>query len=197
MSHWANTIHARALELVKIGFGSTFKTYRQTPMLQVQPGDLPVLAVHILREKRVPDGQPDQTMPKFIHDLTLGVSGAVHVETDKQDDILLSDPSFVRLTEGVSAMDRVGQYAKVGETTLFEIRVEMNIGFRSYFDPRVPDDFTVIHITTEFPDKAHADAGTPQLDREYDIEVGSKVLQQIKTLFRQFRKRGKAPPTPD
>jgi len=30
-----------------------------------------------------------------------------------------------------------------------------------------------IHITTQFPDKAHADAGTPQLDREYDIESDS------------------------
>jgi hypothetical protein len=187
MSHWANTIHARALELLKIGFGSTFRTYRQTPMLQVQPGDLPVLAVHILREKRVPDGQPEQTIPKFIHDLTLGFSGAVHVETDKQDDIhaleewmstiddiLLSDPSFVGLTEGVSAMDRVGQYAKVGETTLFEIRVEMNIGFRSYFNPRVPDDLNVIHVETQFPDKAHVDSGTPQLDREYEIQTGTK-----------------------
>jgi hypothetical protein len=186
MSHWANTIHARALELLKIGFGTTFKTYRQTPMLQVQPGDLPILAVHVLRERRAPDGQPNQTTPKFIHDLTLGFSGAVHVETDKQDqihdleewmatldDILLSDPSFVRLTEGVTAMDRVGQYAKIGETTLFEIRVEMNIQFRSNFPPRVPDDLKVIHVTTQFPDKAHADSGTPQLEREYEIETGT------------------------
>jgi hypothetical protein len=184
MSHWANTIHAQALALLQIGFGAQFKTYRQTPMLQVQPGDLPILAVHILRERRTPDGQPNQTTPKFIHDLTLGFSGAVHVETDKQDqihdleewmatvdDILLSDPGFVRMTEGVTAMDRVGQYAKIGETTLFEIRIEMNIQFRSYFEPRVPDDLKVVHITTQFPDKAHVDAGTPQLEREYDIET--------------------------
>ena len=70
-------------------------------------------------------------------------------------------------------MDRVGQYAKVGETTLFEIRVEMNMQFRSYFQPRVPDDLKVIHVTTQFPDKAHADSGTPQLEREYDIETGT------------------------
>lgn len=186
MSHWANTIHAKALALLQIGFGPQFKTYRQTPMLQVQPGDLPILAVHILRERRVPDGQSNQTAPKFIHDLTLGFSGAVHVETDKQDqihdleewmatldDILLSDPNFVKMTEGILAMDRVGQYAKVGETTLFEIRVEMNIQFRSYFEPRVPDDLKVIHITTQFPDKAHADSGTEQIERVYDIETGT------------------------
>jgi hypothetical protein len=180
-------IHDKAYQLVQIGYGATFKTYRQTPMLQVQPGDLPVLAVHLLRERRVPDGHANHAEPKFIHDITLGFSGAVHVETDKQndihaleqwmaqlDDMLLSDPSFVNMTDGITAMDRVGQYAKVGETTLFEIRVEMSIASQSYFPPRVPDELKVIHITTQFPDKAHADAGTPQLDREYEIETGTK-----------------------
>jgi hypothetical protein len=187
MSHWANTIHARTLELLQIGFGATFKTYRQTPMLQVQPGDLPVLAVHLLRERRVADGEANQSAPKFIHELTLGFSGAVQVPTDEQDqihaleewmatldDILLSDPTFVRLSEGVTSMDRVGQYAKVGETTLFEIRVEMALQFRSDFQPRIPDDLKLVHIETEFPDKAHADSGTPQLDRDYDIGTGTK-----------------------
>lgn len=201
MSYWANTIHQNALDLLKIGFGTTFKTYRMTPMLQIQPGDLPVLAVHILREKRVPDGQPNITIPKFIHEMTLGFSGAVNMDTDKQDsindletwmatidDILLSDPNFVRLTEGFTAMDRVGQYAKVGETVLFEIRVEMNIQFRSYFNPRVPDDLKTIHITTEYPDKAHADSGTPQLERVYDIIVGNSMAQHLRDIFNRFRK---------
>jgi hypothetical protein len=176
MSHYANQLHAKALALLQAGFGSQFKTYRRTPMLQVQPGDLPVLAVHLLREKRVPDGQPNQTTPKFIHDLTLGFSGAVHVETDKQDqinaleewmatidDILLSDPSFVRMTEGITAMDRVGQYAKVGETTLYEIRIEMNIQFRSYFEPRIHDVLATVDVKTVVPD------GTPVLEQVYKL----------------------------
>jgi hypothetical protein len=188
MSHWANAIHAKALELVKIGYAAQFKTYRQTPMLQVQPTDLPILAVHILREKRVPDGQENQAEPKFIHDLTLGFSGAVHVETDKQDqihaleewmatldDILLSDASFVRMTEGFTAMDRVGQYAKVGEVTLFEIRIEMNVQFRSHFTPRVPDTLEKIVVTTQFPDKAHADAGTEQIERVYELDTAKRA----------------------
>ena len=177
MSDYASQLHQKALELAKVGFGARFKTYRSTPMLQIQPGDLPVLAVHILREKRQPDGQPNQTMPKFINDLTLGFSGAINVETAKQDDlqileemmselddILLCNALFVRMTEGVTGMDRVGQYSKVGETTLFEIRVEMNIQFRSYFEPRVPDDLKVIHIETQFPDEPAPMRSTPQLD---------------------------------
>ena len=182
MSHWANTIHAEALALLKVGFGTVFKTYRQTPMLQVQPGDLPVLAVHILRERRSTDGQSNQAEPKFIHDLTLGFSGAVHVETDKQDqihdleewmatldDILLSDPQFVNLTEGVTAMDRVGQYAKVGETTLFEIRIEMNVQFRSNFTPRIHDVLATVDVKTKVPD------GTPPLERVYKIAAPKRA----------------------
>jgi hypothetical protein len=172
MSHYAITLQQAALTRLRACFGGTFKTYRQTPMLQIQPGDLPVLAVHILREKRIPDGQSNQTSPRFIHDLTLGFSGAVNMETDSQDtihaletwmadidDFLLTDPTFTRLSEGVTAMDRVGQYAKVGETVLFEIRVEMNMQFRSYFEPVIHDVLATVDIKTKVSD------GTPPLEQ--------------------------------
>jgi hypothetical protein len=172
MSHTANDIHAKALQLLQQGFGDTFKTYRRTPMLQIQPGDLPVLAVHLLRERRVVDGQSNQGEPMFIHDITLGFSGAVNMETDKQDqisaleewmatidDILFSDAGFVKMTEGFTAMDRVGQYAKVGETTLFEIRVEVSIQTRSYFEPRIHDVLATVDVKTKVPD------GTPPLEQ--------------------------------
>jgi hypothetical protein len=188
MSDYASQLHQKALALAKAGFGARFKTYRSTPMLQIQPGDLPILAVHILREKRQPDGQPNQTMPKFINELSLGFSGAINVETAQQDDlqileemmseldeILLCNAGFVRMTEGVTGMDRIGQYSKVGETTLFEIRVEMNIQFRSYYNPVVPDDLEVIHIETQFPDEDHVNTGTPQLDRVYDLATSKQA----------------------
>jgi hypothetical protein len=202
MSHYASIVQKQAMELVQAGFSARFKTYRSTPMLQIQPGDLPVLAVHILREQRRPNEQANQAEPKFHHLLTLGFSGAVHVETDKQDqlnaleemmseldDMLLSDPRFINLTEGVEAMDRVSQYTKVGETTLYEIRVEMQVAYSGYWPPNIVDDFKTIHITTQFPDKAHADSGTPQLEREYDIEVSTSVLQHLRDLFNRLRTR--------
>lgn len=184
MSHYASIIHTKAYEIASAHFGARFKTYRKTPMLQVTPADLPMLAIHILRERRDQDSHANHGEPKFKHVLTMGFSGAVHGETTDQnklylleeamselDEALLTNPKFVNLTEGVTGMDRISQYAKVGETTLFEIRVEMVMEFSSYFPPVVPDMLETIHITTQFPDKAHADAGTPQLDREYDIET--------------------------
>lgn len=186
MSDYASQIHAAAFGLLTTAFGSTFKTYRKTPFLQVQPNMLPLLAVYIMRERRSEDGQANQAEPKFIHQLTLGFAGAVHAETDNQNELnaleeamtqldyfLLSDPRFVNLTEGVLSMDRQGQYAKVGEITLFEIRVEMVVQFRSYWPPGVPDWLQTVHITAEFPDKAHADAGTPQLEQEIVLDTGT------------------------
>ncbi|MCA1452843.1 hypothetical protein I6F35_06360 [Bradyrhizobium sp. BRP22] len=186
MSHYASTVQLKAMELAQAGFGARFKTYRLTPMLQVQPGDLPILGVYILREQRAQDGHANHAEPHFKHTLTLGFSGGVHVETDKQeqippleewmselDDILLSDPDFVSLTEGVAAMDRVGQFAKVGETTLYEIRVEMVLEFSSRFPPKVVDDFNTVVVTTQFPDEEHAEGGTPQITRVYELDQNS------------------------
>ena len=171
MSHYAITLQQAALTRLKFAFGDTFKTYRQTPMLQVHAPDLPILAVHILRERRIPDGQANQAEPKFVHDLTLGFSGAVHMETDQQDaihdletwmatidDILLSDPTFTRMCGGVTSMDRVGQYAKIGEVTLFEIRVEMVFQFGSNFEPRIYDQLATVDIKSVEPD------GTPLVE---------------------------------
>lgn len=184
MSYYASLLHAKALELAQAELGPVFKTYRSTPMLQVQPGDLPVLAVHIMRERRAQDGQANQTVPHFKHAVTLGFSAAVQVDFNEQDqlqayeevmslldDIILANVDFVKLTEGVTEMDRVSQYTKIGETTLFEIRVEMVIEFSSRFEPTIIDDLKKIHITTRFPTEAQADAGTPQLQVPIDLET--------------------------
>jgi hypothetical protein len=182
MSHYATMVANKAMDYAKIGFGSRFKTYRQTPMMQVQPTDLPMLGIFIMREKRSPWGNANHAEPKFQHEMTLGFSGAVHADTDDQnkfyqleqwmselDDILLSNPKFVILTAGVEAMDRQSQYAKVGETTLFEIRVEMVLAFQSSFPPRVVDDFNILHVETRYPSIDTDPAEVMQIVRQYDL----------------------------
>src|SRR5262245_17460739 len=179
-------VRDEAMRLAQAGFGSRFKTYRNTPALQVQPSDLPLLGVYILRERRSPLGHWDHAQPKFQFHLTLGFSGAVHADADviaqnqlhelehwmtELDDFLLRNSAFVRMTEGVESMDRQSQYAKLGETTVFEIRVEMVFHYTGWFDPIVPDMLERVVVDTQFPDKAHADSGTPQIHREYVIET--------------------------
>lgn len=184
MTQKATEIQTKAMTLLQAGFGTRFKTYRLTPALQVQPGDLPILGVYILRERHNTDGSYNHAQPHFHTELTLGFSGGVHVETDKQDqisvledwmgelfDILFTNPKFVMLAEGVSSMDRVGQYAKVGETTLYEIRLELTTNYKTWFDPLVPDVLEKVVITTQYPDKEHVDSGTPQITRVIELET--------------------------
>jgi hypothetical protein len=198
MSHLASQIQAQAMALLQAGFGTRFATYRLTPMTRVIPTDLPVLGVYIIRERREPWGQANQGEPKFNHALTLGFSGGVAVDTDQQstmpdleetmselDDLLLSDPSFVNLTDGIEAMDRVSQFAKIGETTLYEIRVEMVVAFQGDWEPNVPDWFDTLNVTTQFPDAAHVAAGTPQLTRAYDFTETRRIeTRQRKMVWR-------------
>jgi hypothetical protein len=182
MSKWAIDVQAEAMKLAQAWYGTRFKTYRLTPMLQVAPADLPLLGIYILRERRERQ-QANQSMPQFSEVLTLGISGGVHVETSEQnqmsgleammselDQVLLEDSHFIKLSEGISGMDRTSQFAKVGETTLYEIRVEMMLQNSSYHPPRVEDLFERLHVTTQFPDKEHVDSGTPQIIREYELE---------------------------
>ena len=183
MSHYATMIATQAHDYLVAGFGDRFKTYRKTPMLQVQPTDLPLLGVYILREQRTPMGNANHAEPKFKHALTLGFSGAIWADTDDQnklyqleetmselDDILLTNPKFVTLVEGFTGMDRQSQYAKVGETTLFEIRVEMQMEFSGWFDPVVTDDFNTLHVTLEYPPGVDPDT-VMQIIRVYELNA--------------------------
>jgi hypothetical protein len=182
MTPWAIQMRAKTLAMAQAWYGTRFKTYRLTPMLQVTPTDLPVFGVYYLRERRQWP-QPEQSMPKFDEALTLGLSGGFHVETDKQNELsslelamseidewLLRDSSFLKPTKGISEMDYTAQFAKVGETTLYEIRVALTVLNDSYHPPKVVDDFKTLHVTTQYPDKAHVDSGTPQIDRVYELD---------------------------
>jgi hypothetical protein len=186
MSHYATMVATKAHDNLAAAFGPRFKTYRKTPMLQVNPTDLPVLGVYILREQRTPMGNANHAEPKFKHSLTLGFSGAIHADTDDQnkyylleqamsevDDVLLTDSKFVNLVEGFTAMDRTSQYAKVGETTLFEIRVEMQMEFSGWFPPKVVDDFNLLHVTLQYPPDVDP-AVVLQIIRIYEINQNAK-----------------------
>lgn len=183
MSTEAIEIADKAAELLQADYGVKWKTYRRTPMLSVNPKDLPTLGIFILRERRTSDGQPSIGVPQFIHDLTLGFSGARAITTDNEGDlltsmendmtdidrILLRDPTFLVLVEGVVSMDRTSQYSKVGEISLAEIRVEMVVRFRSYLEPVVPDDLETIHVESRYPSADTDPAEVQQIIRQIDL----------------------------
>jgi hypothetical protein len=182
--HYASMVQKASLAVAQAVFGARFKTYRSTPMLQLQPSDLPVLGIYILRERRTPNGHANHAQPKFIDEIRLGFSMGIQAETADQNHIyqleewmteletsLLTNAKWVQLTDGIEGMDRASQYAKVGETTLFEIRDELWFFTQSEFPPKVDDWLEKVVVDTQFPDKAHVDSGTPQIHREYDLAI--------------------------
>jgi hypothetical protein len=180
----ASEVHQAAFDLAVAGFGTRFKTYRKTPVLQVAPQDLPVLGVYRLRRRSVAWGQSNQAEPKFQRELTIGFSAGIHAPTASQDDVLalhatmeeledmlLSDPAFVTMSNGFESMDELAQFAKVGETTLYEIRNEMVVTLgQTIFPPNIPDWFNTLHVESRYP-KADTDpAEIQQIIAEYDVD---------------------------
>lgn len=186
MSELAIRIATAAHDKLATYFGPRFKAYRKSPMLQVQPTDLPMLGIYILREQGVPIGDANHTEPRFRNTLTLGISGAIQADTDNQNklyqleetmsealDVLLTDPTFVILGEGFNGMDRQSQYAKVGETTLFEIRIELQTQYASWFPPKVVDDFNTLHVTMQYPPNVDP-ATVMQIIRIYELNMAAR-----------------------
>jgi hypothetical protein len=190
MTALAITMQMEAMRLLQAGFGPRFKTYRNTPALQVTPQDLPMLGVYILRERRVQSGHANHAIPDFQAELTLGFSGACQADTEDQnqllvleemmtelDDMLLTNAVYVKRVEGFTGMDRQSQYAKVGETTLFEIRVEMQMTYRTWFNPVVVDDFNTMHLTLQYP---------PNVDPDSVLEI-IRIYEINQNAFRQSK----------
>ncbi|BAR57587.1 hypothetical protein ACVIWV_006189 [Bradyrhizobium diazoefficiens] len=190
MSTYAIEIADRVLELLKAPTADEptpfFKSYWRTPMRQVAASDLPLLGVYILRETRGPDGDENAGEIRFIHRLHLGIAGAIsNADPGEQlrileermagiDERLLTNPAFVCMIEGVTAMDRRSQYAQVAETPVAEIQIEMVVTFRTYWEPVVPDDFKTMHVETRYPTADADPAEVQQITQEYDIPQDAK-----------------------
>jgi hypothetical protein len=182
MSDYATLVATHTFDLISTQFQAEFTTFRKTPMLQINKADLPIMGVYILREQRSADGDANVGVPKFLHHLTLGIAGAVSVESDAEgeflgledtmtaiDEFLLRKKSWLDLIEGVVSMDRKSQYSKVGEVSLAEIRVEMVVQFRSQYEPVIEDDFLTMHVKTAYPTAATTDSEVLQVEAEFDI----------------------------
>jgi len=175
-------IQQTAIDLVTPVLGAYFKKIIRTPTLIMNAGDLPLLGVYIVREERTADGDANTGPPHFVHRLTMHLNGAVNVETEAReevlvdleawmsqiDDILLRNPKFVNLSEGILSMSRVSQFAKVNDTVLGEIRVEMVMQYRTRFEPVINDDFKTMHIKSVYPSPERAGV-TQQVESEFDI----------------------------
>ena len=144
-----------------------YNSFRKTPVPQVQPKDLPSLAVYIMSENMVPDGDANAGEPHYVSDVTVAISvirgfddpavlaGSIDEDIDAIETKLLTDPKFVgfgpnALFEAVPRIQRRRLYpnaGKDGETYFAELRLEMTFQTRCSFEPVIPDNFDGVTIS--------------------------------------------------
>lgn len=169
------------------------KAIRRQPRPQLQPNNLPALLVILVDETETPEDAANIGPPRFISEVTVGISVVIGHQPPEQldadlDDIvdrirshILTDPTFVRavnpgkaaddperypLFEAVSKVRRGRVFPQDGETYLAEGRLEITFLARTNYEPVIPDVLEHVVITAE---PAGAGPGTPSIGLKIDI----------------------------
>ena len=158
-----------------------FKTYRRTPALRVEPPDLPLITVYVLRDREQWIGDPNTGEPMFKHYTTLGFEGIINLsDVDAQLETLASQmlnirlsiyrsTSFLRLIDGIESSDTRLVFNRKGENPTAGYQMEMTTHFTTVWPPEVIDDYLTLHLETRFPSADVDPAVTPQIVRTWDI----------------------------
>jgi hypothetical protein len=141
--------------------GRVMKSARKAPITTIQPEQLPALGVFILSEREEQlGGGKGVTLPQFEATLDLGLSWVVMATDDMLIDgsldqfvshakrRLLSDPDFLELYEFTAAVTRDYNFSKVGEAYIAEIRVRLQVTYKTFYPPFSPFDLEIIDIKT-------------------------------------------------
>lgn len=169
------------------------KAIRKQPRPQLQANNLPALLVILVDELETPEDEANTGPPRFISEVTIGISVVIGHQPPEQldadlDDIvdrirsqLLTDPTFVRgvdpskaeddperypLFEAVSKVRRGRVFPQEGETYLAEGRLEITFLARTNYEPAIPDVLEHVVITAR---PAGAGPGTPPIGLTIDI----------------------------
>lgn len=149
--------------------------FANTPALPVQPEDIPLCGVYLLKEDMGPDGDANHGEPRFIHTVAVGFSvwiqnnvpGAAEDKLDRAFMAifkgLMSDSTLYNNDEweieSFQRGSRTHHYGSVGstnETPIAEVRFDLTFNFRTYWPPVVVDAFKTMHVRIE-PDEMTAD----------------------------------------
>lgn len=166
---------------------SACKKFARSNAQPTQPEHIPFLGVYFIEEELTPDGENNQTIPKFDAELLLGFSYIVrNNDPDVAEDMLdagywsfmklLSDPAWAefpdrtvrleganggKITRHYGNLTEQGQRGQFAETPYAELRMEMKYFHRFYFDPVTPDIFEIYHSTTAINPPNDPDAVKP------------------------------------
>ena len=143
------------------------RTIRRQPRPQLQESNLPALLVILVDETENPEDEANTGQPRFLSEITVGISVVIGEQPPQQldadlDDVvdrirstLLCDPSFVRgvdrsraeddpdrypLFEAVTKVRRGRLFPQDGATYFAEGRLELTFRTRTAYAPVLPDE---------------------------------------------------------
>ena len=163
------------------------RTVRRQPRPQLQEDNLPALFVVVVEESETPEDEANVGPPRFISDLTIGISVVVGeqmpaaLDADLDDVVsrirsaLLTDPTFVRgvdlsrdrtdperypLFEAVTKVRRGRIFPQDGAAYFAEGRLEITFRLRTQYAPVVTDRYEKTVLTAR---PAGSDPAAPAL----------------------------------
>lgn len=163
------------------------RTVRRQPRPQLQEENLPALFVVVVEESETPEDDANIGVPRFISELTIGISVVVGeqmpaaLDADLDDIVsrirsaLLTDPTFVRgvdparersdpgrypLFESVTKVRRGRIFPQDGAAYFAEGRLEITFRLRTQYDPVVTDRYEKTVLTARL---AGSDPAAPAL----------------------------------
>jgi hypothetical protein len=158
-----------------------FKTYRRTPALRVEPFDLPMLTIYLVREREENIGDPNHGDPSFKHHVHFGIEGVINV-SDVDDQLILlarhmhacrtalyTDAVFVKNFEGIESSDMRLVWNRTGENPTGGYQMELVLCFSTLWPPLVTDDYKTLHLETRYPSWDTDPNQVMQIKRTWDI----------------------------
>lgn len=161
--------------------GGSWKSFRKIALPTIEPNQLPCLGVYILRESLNPDGDANVGPPRYIADVTIGISiidegnksyaleGSIDSLVDQAEDTLLQDITFLGMTdannnpiiEAIPQITRTYNFFEKSETYMMECRLQMTIQYRCFFEPLAPNYLETIAINVSNMDGTVLPADEP------------------------------------
>lgn len=162
-------------------------TFASTTALAIQPQSVPYCGVYFMSEMMSPDGDANAGEVRFRVTTKIGISviiqnndpATVELKLDQiyqavmgklfSDDRLYNDTNVkVQGFTNGARQHMFGSLNKDQELPIAELRLEISCDLGTInYEPYVPDDLEIIHVTTDYPD------GTPQVQAEYDLDQNS------------------------
>ncbi len=126
-----------------------------------QDDQLPYACVWYVGERTQPNGDANVGAPSFLHTLTLVVDILAKAGDEASLDTeivtlvetaratLMTDPTWIALFEGIEKIDTKYAYPKEATDIAVQAMIEIEVTFRSIWEPVVPNDLKTVAVTVE------------------------------------------------